>query len=227
MDLATISAVEQMRVASAEPGLEDLVGNYHAHFTIAATTSDLDTLRELCRRLKAKLTVVDLENLAGRSQTDVMATCYFLDTQPGAVAQIADQLSATARELGDAGFAVQRIKLEHESLPSFAVFGEQHYHEIHIKLRIDVAQFETAYRQLIEMGKRCGFVPSRNPLDRTDTTVTQFVNVRLYKGDQPTADQALANIHAALADAGFHIVETKRETVVFDTHQELDAWWTP
>ena len=70
-----------------------------------------------------------------------------------------------SRALGEAGFEVVRVKLEHESIPSLATFDQQHYHEVHVKLSIPHREFDDAYKQLKAMGDKYHFVPSRNPLD--------------------------------------------------------------
>ena len=217
----------QMQTASAPPELLALAGKFHAHLTVAAESSQWETLRQKCRQRKAKLTIVDLENLSGRSQTDVMATCYFQDPQAGAVERITAELAATAEALEEAGFPVLRAKLEHETAPSLPAFDRQHYHEIHIKLDLPADGCQRAYQQLLAMGKEHDFVPSKNPFDRRGDRVTQFVNKRLYDGDWSTADRSLEMLLAALREASFEVVEVKRETVVFDTNQQLDQWWIP
>ena len=73
---------QQIRTAAMEPLINPLCGKFHAHLTVAIQPTRLEALGQHCRSCKAKLTVVDLENLSGRSQTDVMVTSYFVDPEP-------------------------------------------------------------------------------------------------------------------------------------------------
>lgn len=206
------------------PQFQDLKGDFHAHLTVSVDLADLDALRQTCLAQKVKLTVVELENLEGRTQTDVMATCYFRDFEPGAVKRIAVKLAEMTIAFEAAGFDVIRAKLEHESLPSLPAFDREHYHEIHVKLSIPAAEFDRVREDLLALGKQHDFVPSRNPRDRREGLVTQFVNKRLYSGEQADADLAVSRMLAALEPMAT-VLEVKRETVVFDTMQQHDRWW--
>ena len=118
-----------------------------------------------------------------------------------------------------------RAKLEHESLPSLPEFTERQYHEVHVKLKIPAESYDSTFEQLKQLGGQHGFVPSRNPLDRQSDSVTQFVNMRLYSGNQAEADETVARTLQVLQGASLQVVEVKRETVVLDTHRQLDQWW--
>ena len=85
--------------------------------------------------------------------------------------------------------------------------------------------YESSYSRLKALGNDYGFVPSQNPFDQNGASVTQFVNKRLYEGNQASADLEVDNVLTALREAKFEVVEVKRETVVFDTNQQLDKWW--
>ncbi len=200
-----------------------LVGRFHSHLTVA--TTELERLRAFCRARKIKLTVVDLDDQKGREQRDVMTTRYHRDEEPGAVGRIADDLVTLGNQLDGAGFLVLRAKLEHESQPSLEPYAPGRYHEVHIKLSIPAAEFDSRREWLRTEGPNHGFVASSNPRERTDTHVLQFVNLRIYEGTLADADVRVESLLTTLADAGFAVIEVKRETTVFDTHHALDRWW--
>ena len=154
-----------------------------------------------------------------------MATCYFVDEAAGAVVRIAEKLVEKISALATDGWQVIRAKLEHESLPSLGRYDATHYHEIHVKLRLPTTSYQRDYECLRSLGEQHQFVPSRNPLDTDDDGVTQFVNQRIYAGTQADADSSVDAMLVALKREDFEVIEVKRETVVFDTDQQLDAWW--
>jgi hypothetical protein len=221
----TLGALDKLRHAVESAPFRNLSGRFHAHLTVAVAPESVEGLRAFCKTQRVKLTVVDLDDLAGRSQTDVMTTSYYDDPAEGAVGRIVEHLSGLAEALGGAGFNVVRAKLEHESLPSLPQYDRQRYHEVHVKLKVAADQYDATVARLRELGKAHGFVPSRNPRERSADWVTQFVNLRLYEGRQESADRTVAGLLAALREAGLEVVEVKRETTVFDTHQQLDQWW--
>ena len=186
--------------------------------------SSLDRCRDFCRDTKTKFTVVDLEK-DDRSQRDVMITAHFRDANRCAVNRISQKLIVLCDSATKIGFPVERAKLEHESLPTISPFSEANYHEVHIKLSIAGKSYPSEYDRLKQLGDQLDFVPSRNPFQRTEDHVIQFANLRIYSGDQGDADAKVSVVEQALADAEFNVVETKRETVVFDTAHQLDAWW--
>jgi hypothetical protein len=222
---STLRSLDRLHRAAQEAPFRELAGRFHAHLSVTATSETIEALRALCKSQRVKLTVVDLENLAGRSQTDVMTTSYHEDPAAGAVGRVVERLSALSAALGEAGFDVVRAKLEHESLPSLQPYTAEHYHEVHVKLEIPAAGYDEAAAGLRELGQVHGFVPSRNPRERGAEWVMQFVNLRLYEGGQEDADRRVIDLLRALRAAGHEVVEVKRETVVFDTHQQLDRWW--
>jgi len=202
-----------------------LVGKFHAHLTLALTGQQATACEEFCRQHRVKLTIVDLENLAGQKQTDVMTTSHFRERTPGATTRITGQLIKLAESSEKAGFPVKRAKLEHESLPSLALFCQHQYHEVHVKLNLPSGNFESNYDRLVRLGHELQFVPSRNPRQRTTEFVTQFVNLRIYEGDHQAADTRVEQLVSRLKQQSFDVLEVKRETVVYDTNQAQDQWW--
>lgn len=213
-------------VLTASKSVEGLRGKFHAHLSLCTKESGLKSCEEFCRAQRVKLTVIDLESSSGHTQTDVMTTSHYRDEEAGAVPRILRQLSMLAKKANSAGFSVQRIKLEHESLPSLPQFDVEHYHEVHIKLKIAKHTFAAAKQRLQELGAEYGFVASRNPRQVTEDFVYQFANMRIYEGTLEAADEHICTIQTALAENGFDIEQVKRETVLLDTAYEMDSWWT-
>ena len=90
-----------------------LVGKFHAHLSVEAEESELEALKEFCAQRKVKLTVIELENLEGRAQSDVMTTSHYRIDSPDAVSQITKHLMELTQQLTEAGYSVLRAKLEH------------------------------------------------------------------------------------------------------------------
>ena len=219
MIMDTCTALRSLRES-----FPNLVGRFHAHLTVRVDPENIEGLRAVCQDRRVKLTIIDLENTEGRQQTDVMTTSYFLDKSHAAVTRIVDHLIELADALDASGYSVIRAKLEHESTPSVETYSREQYHEVHIKLRIPTPEFDAARIRLGELGSELGFVPSRNPLERRPEFTTQFVNLRIYEGDLSSADGRVAAIVQRVGDE-FEVIEVKRETTLFDTHQALDQWW--
>jgi len=202
--------------------MAELAGRFHAHLTVSG--DNLNALAQVCAHLRIKRTIIDLSR-DQRSQRDVMTTAYFADDQPGAVSRIIDLLEVQSRVLADGGFQIVRAKLEHETLPSLSSYSEEQYHEVHCKLRLPAPDFEARRSALQAVVEPIGMVLSRNPYERSEEAVIQFANGRIKKGDVAGADAIVAAWEAAIDEGEFERVETKRETVVFDTHVAHDAWW--
>ena len=220
----TIEQLQQLAEHTHKLAPASIGGIFHAHLTVVSAPEQLPALEELCRKQGVKLTVVDLEK-ESRQQRDVMTTSYYRETAPGSLARIIAELSKLAGVLEDHGYPVVRAKLEHETRPTVTTFSRAQYHEVHIKLAIPAESFEQRRRRLAQLGEQEGFVASSNPRERTDGRVMQFVNLRIYEGEQTAADVRVQALAALLRAEGFVVRETKQETVIFDTHLELDAWW--
>lgn len=201
-------------------------GKFHSHITVhVAGDAEIERLRDFCRARRVKLTVIDLDDFRGRAQRDVMTTQHYRIEGDGAVRQILSELQALTGELGEAGFEVVRVKLEHESLPTLPVFDGTNYREIHIKLRIAPARFDEALAWLREVSGQWGFVPSSNPRAIHGDHIVQFVNLRLYEGTLAETEAVVESLVEALTAHGLDVAEVKQETAVFDTNLDLDRWW--
>lgn len=218
------SDLDAVRTRLDLPPLRDLSGRFHSHLTVDRV-ADPATFDRLCRRHHAKRTVIDLDRFEEHVQRDVMTTRYHQDDGPGALGRIADDLRAMCVDLEEGGLVVLRVKVEHESLPSLARFDGDHYHEVHLKLDLAEETFDRDLAWLREQAARAGWVPSRNPNERRDGRVQQFVTFRCYDGDRADADRRVEETRRILVDHGLRIAEIKRETTVLDTRVSHDAWW--
>ncbi|MEM7233229.1 MAG: hypothetical protein AAF517_13720 [Planctomycetota bacterium] len=222
---STLDALEHLRRHAANLSPVPLRGRFHAHLTVSIAGEELSRLEGVCREQKTKLTVIDLDSWDGRSQRDVMTTSYYLEEGDDSLIRIIENLKTLGEALERAGFPVVRAKLEHESQPSLSQFSESQYHEVHIKLAIPGAELAKSTEALRVLGAKSGFVASRNPREVRGEVAMQFVNLRIYSGTEDEASRRIEEIQAELVSHEFQVEEIKRETVVFDTRQSLDAWW--
>ncbi len=223
----TTNTIEQLKLLADHAtrlAPENIGGIFHAHLTVTAASDQLPALGDFCRGQRAKLTIVDLEKDT-RQQRDVMTTSYYRESSPGSLGRIISKLTDLANVLDGNGYPVVRAKLEHETRPTLTAFSRAQYHEVHIKLAIPAESFSRRRRQLAELGKAKGFVASNNPRERTGDLVMQFVNLRIYEGDQTAADARVQDLVTGLETEAFVVRETKQETVIFDTNLALDEWW--
>lgn len=208
-----------------EPPLGELCGRFHSHITVRVEPERLPLLQQVARSHQAKVTVIDLEGESERAQRDIMTTRYHLDDAPGALGRISEALARFAADLEGAGLPVLRVKVEHESEPSLQSYTDIRYHEVHIKLSLDEPSFARDRAWLAEQAPRMRWVPSRNPYERRDGRVVQFVTMRCYEGDRASADRMVDAALSALSARELQVVEVKRENTVLDTHRAHDAWW--
>lgn len=216
--------LDTLRARLDQPPLGALSGRFHSHLTVEEVP-DAVAFDRLCRRHHAKRTVIDLDRFEDRVQRDVMTTRYHQDDAPGALGRIVDDLRAMCGDLEAAGLRVLRVKVEHESLPSLPSYDATRYHEVHVKLDLPEDELHDAVSWLRDQASTTGWVPSRNPNERREGRVLQFVTFRCYDGDRADADRRVDDVRALLERRGLRIAEIKRETTVLDTRVDHDAWW--
>lgn len=205
--------------------LGELCGRFHSHITVRVDPERETLLQQVARSHQAKVTVIDLEGASEQAQRDIMTTRYHLDESPGALGRISEALARFASDLEAAGLSVLRVKVEHESEPSLKSYSDVRYHEVHIKLSLGESSFVQDRAWLVEQGRQMRWVPSRNPYERRDGRVVQFVTMRCYEGDRASADRLVEDALAVLSARGLSVIEVKRENTVLDTHRAHDAWW--
>lgn len=210
--------INALRAQLSDPALSGLVGRFHSHVTVRAAP---DALRDFCRGRRLKPTVIDLEDFDGRSQRDIMTTAY----HRGPLAAVGAELARIVSALEAAGITVLRVKLEHESLPTAEPFTAHRYREVHVKLAIPEDEYGDRMAALRAGASKWGYVPSRNPNQRREGHLLQFVNQRHYAGTAAQVQAQTDALVASLAEAGLRIIEVKAETAVVDTARSVDAWW--
>jgi hypothetical protein len=206
----------------------DFSGQFETHFTIAVDRSDVELggLRAWASPRGLKCTHIVLARGCSASQPML--------TRQG-VGGLYDQLLAArevADELGKAGFAVTRVKIEaapgNQDIPQSDAEAlnqpsAERYFEHHIKLELHANTDLNRLAAVVD--PHCAHV-SRNALRvREAGAQERFVTQRCHGVGQPAARQRLAALLAALAGAGYEILEHEEEFVVYDSNIGLDAGW--
>lgn len=141
------------------------------------------------------------------------------------------EVTAFARALGAAGFALARVKIEaspfNEEIPwtaeQAAALPASCYFEHHVKLVLDGDSDTVRVRPLVEPH---GAHVSRNARRSVGHgRHERFVTQRARDVGLSDADARLEALLADLAAAGFSVIEVEREFVVYDDHPGLDAGW--
>ncbi len=205
-----------------------IIGKFHSHISIGAVSGseNLEPLAKFCREsVGSKITVIDLYTFDGRAQKDCMVTKYYFTKTPDEIYKLIKDLHKTAEAISLLGYKVLRIKLEHESLPTFQEFNKENYREIHIKMRIGKINYNKTMEFLKENSKKFGYVPSSNPMSIETETVHQFINIRYYDGDLYAVNNRVNVLTDFLRAHDIDVEEVKMETAVFDTNIDLDRWW--
>jgi hypothetical protein len=201
-----------------------LHGKFHSHLTF--DTDDLDMLQDISKNLKGKLTIIDLIN--GKHGREHMITNHFLTGYKGHTNsnQIIESLKTMSLGIKNIfNIDTLRIKLEHElyhpkSHPNeiFSSLNNFDYCESHIKLLLK------NYDDILPLVDGTDWRLSSNPLSRNDNGTVQFINRRFYD-NKNYLDDEIKMMTTQLKSAMIEILEVKVETCVYDSNQDLDAWW--
>jgi hypothetical protein len=92
------------------------------------------------------------------------------------------------------------------------------YCESHIKLLLK------NYDDILPLVDGTDWRLSSNPLSRNDNGTVQFINRRFYD-NKNYLDDEIKMMTTQLKSAMIEILEVKVETCVYDSNQDLDAWW--
>jgi hypothetical protein len=197
---------------------------FETHLTLAARAAEaLPTLAALAQARGLDLLHIVLDE--GQAPSQPMLTRR-------GVGPLEAELQAArveAAALRDAGFPVERIKIEstaiHRDVPLHdeeAAAGA--YFEHH--LLILVAD-EQAARALRVEARRHGGHLSRNALrTRTGGQQERFVTQRVHGAGRVRAERALAALLEGLRADGVEVLKVKQEYVVHDDNLALDAGWS-
>ncbi|MBB1252032.1 hypothetical protein [Streptomyces alkaliterrae] len=200
-------------------------GDFEIHLTVDGTGDELSGLEDFARAHGLKCAFIVLDR--GRTPWQPMIT----QRAQGTLAEAADSAEATAAGLSAAGFRVVRTKVEatpwsdgvpRDDSAARSLPGDQ-YFEHHVKLLLP-ADAELA--ALARLAERHGAHVSRNARRRRDDgPAERFVTQRCRGVGDTTASCRLSDLTAELTAAGWEIISSEREFVVYDSAQALDAGW--
>jgi 8-oxo-dGTP pyrophosphatase MutT (NUDIX family) len=211
-----------------------LVGKFHSHLTLKGDASDVERAAKLTG---GKVTYIDLARTdSGRTQTDAMVTHHYVTGVHGLEDEhdVLVLLKSRASQIQASGIDVERVKLEYEPFGKGSPRADverallrKPYTEVHVKLHLPDAMWLGAVKHEAAL---LDWHPSRNPFgSTTDGRLVQFVNRRLYGGvTLEYIDQhidTLVNVLMKFPRNQVEIAEIKTETAIYDSNDEVDAWW--
>jgi hypothetical protein len=199
-------------------------GEFETHLTLAARAAGaLPALAALAEARGLDLLHIVLDE--GQTPSQPMLT----RRGAGPLEAELQAARAVAAALRDAGFPVERIKIEstaaHRDVPLHdADTAADAYFEHHVLILIADEQAAGALR-VVARGH--GGHLSRNALRaRHDGRQERFVTQRVHGAGRVSADRALAALLDGLRTAGHEVVKVKQEYVVHDDNLTLDAGWS-
>jgi hypothetical protein len=201
-------------------------GTFEAHVTVALTGADrLDAFRSLCGQLGVKCVVIELPH--GQVHTQPMTSSY----HRGTVQQAAQEVAGLAGALHEAGFAVNRVKLEavttNSGIPQYddeaRAMPATNYFEFHVKALLPAGADAEQLRALCQ---RHDAHLSRNALKKeTDGRQERFLTQRAYGLGRVNAEARFERLISALEAAGYTLGNRLREYSIFDSNARVDAGW--
>jgi hypothetical protein len=198
----------------------EMSGPFESHLTLAAT-APLEALAGFAAQRGVKLTHIVLA--AGVSPSQPMLTRH----ARGALKTEVAALESLAAACAAAGFAVTRLKIEVESdHPAAPMTAEEatdaaRYFEHHLKLLLPR---DADVSPLLAVARAHHAHLSRNALrTRADGRQERFVTQRCHHATRSEAAAELAGLRRALA--GYSVLETEEEFVIYDSNLALDAGW--
>ncbi|MFI5528857.1 hypothetical protein ACIA8O_09920 [Kitasatospora sp. NPDC051853] len=223
---ATVRAATAEHPPAAAPGpVDHFTGDFETHLTVSIPAARLARLERWADAAGLEVTHIVLAR--GRTRHQPMLTLTGRGTFPE---QRAEALAAAAR-LRAAGFAVTRIKIEASpwatGVPATAAeavrLGPDTYFEHHLKVLLPPGPDHEA---LAELAGRHHAHLSWNAR-RTDRAGRQqrFVTQRCHRVGLPEAGRQLARLTEAVTGAGYEILSSEREFVVYDDNLAVDHGW--
>jgi hypothetical protein len=171
-----------------------------------------------------KVTIIEQPETA----PEAMVTHYYVvGPKPGQFAnqrRVQNALVGTSRTLRDSGFTVTRLKLEFDLTtsndPQLGLrMGE--YAEAHVKCLVSQDSMDWLKGQASDHDWR----PSRNPLQKNEGGVVQFVNRRFTKDTPWTTIERLTVAVADTLSRHATVIEAKIESVFLDTFTPRSVVW--
>ena len=205
-----------------------LAGVFEAHVTIAATRAgsrdDVRRFGRWCEALGVKHVLISLPR--GACTFQPMTATY----HRGGFVDVRAEVFDLAREIGDAGFDVSRVKIEatgaNSGLPQTtheALRTPKNYFEFHLKA---VLRDESERAALEAVVRPFGAHLSRNARSiSADGVEERFVTLRAYGVGQREAESMFRALEDAVRKLGLPVSNRLREYTVFDSNVDLDSGW--
>ncbi len=201
----------------------DFAGEFETHVTVAATAAD--ALRAWAAGRGLKVTHILLDGGATPSQPMVTRQ------STGTLATERAAAAALAAELEAAGFDVRRVKVEvppwAPGVPATDTAAAGHpptrHFEHHVKLLLPADADDAAVAAVV--APHAARLSRNARRVRPDGRRERFVTQRCYAAGRDTADRRLDALLAALAAAGYDVVDAEAEYVIVDDNAGLDAGW--
>lgn len=201
-------------------------GRFETHLTIAASeASQIACLKTWAAARGLKCLHIELSR--GTTPSQPMLTWH----SSGVLSDQMNRLRNMSADLQHDGFRVIRAKLEADpdnyDVPADDVAAQQadesRYFEHHVKLLLPADSDLASLQQVAE--QHAGHL-SRNALrQRDDGLQERFVTQRCWSVGRDSAQATLTRLLHDLTMAGYNILETEAEYVVYDSNLSLDAGW--
>jgi hypothetical protein len=193
-------------------------GQFESHFTIQQSDECIGRLEALALRHGLKITHVVLES--GLTPSQLMLTRH----ARGHVCDEAVAIAELVRVLRADGLTILRIKLEADPANvGIPEAGPGRYFEHHVKVLVRETD---DLQRLVSVAEVHGARLSRNARrQRGDGGMERFVTQRCYGVDSDTSAENLRLLSDALTAAGFIVLRSIQELVLYDTNLALDAGW--
>lgn len=188
---------------------------FETHMTLSPIDfAALASVRTWCESQALKWTHIVLDQ--GRSPSQPMVTFLGSESLAVQLKRAEDLTRAIQKQGGEVVRVKTEVPFDHDHVGS-------HYFEHHIKLLLDATcDVDALTAMVVPHAARL----SRNARrERADGLLERFVTQRQHHQDRHQASVERDDLLAALTDAGFAILETESEVVLFDSNVELDAGW--
>ena len=204
-------------------GIHNLVGVFHAHFTYKPSRDKHTTIFKSLGMKSTEIILPDENSTYGVKQIDLLATKYYVTTNPDEVIRVFGEVAKDITSLGLSGLEIYRTKVEYvistidgiEQLP-IEQLSDDTYIEIHFKIDYNPSMRDA----VLTFGGNNGLAVSDNLLERGNV----FFNLRIREGTVKRARAIAAEKLDKILEK-FLINNIQVELNIMDTNKEIDRWW--
>lgn len=222
---ATVRAVTVEHPLAPSGPVDHFTGEFETHLTLSIPAARLARLERWADGAGLKVTHIVLAR--GRTRHQPMLTLTGRGTFPEQRAAAV----ATAARLRAAGFAVTRTKIEASpwatGVPDTAAeavrLGPDTYFEHHLKVLLPPGPDHRALAELA--GRHHAHLSWNARRTESDGRQQRFVTQRCHRVGLPEAGLRLARLTGAVTAAGYEILSSEREFVVYDDNLAVDHGW--